>query len=180
MKRSPLIITLSIVALVAVSALIILPQVFAVGGEGEATPQATALTISLNEMNFTLDGQGPNDPITLKAGETYAITFVNKGTVEHEVMAGNGDLLKRANGTPHGYTNNFFDGITEIQALISQSKDKQVKVEFDNLDEVELDPGMSATITFTVPKSYAGQTFEIGCFIPGHYEAGMHAPLIIK
>ena len=131
------------------------------------------MTISMTEMSFTVDGQGANDTITFEAGKTYAITFVNDGTVEHEMKAGNGDLLKRDNGTPDGYTNNFFSG----PAVLTQEGQK---IEFSDLEEVELDPGQSVVVTITVPENFAGQTFEMGCFVPGHYEAGMKAPIEVK
>jgi len=169
MKRTMWIVGLSMAVLLGTGAFLAL----AVGGEGESAPAATPMTISFNEMSFTVDGGTPNDTITFNAGETYAITFVNDGTVEHEMKAGNGDLLKRDNGTPDGYTNNFFVG----PAVLTQDGQK---IEFSDLEEVELDPGQSVTVTITVPESFAGQSHEMGCFVPGHYEAGMKAPIVVK
>jgi len=169
MKRTLLIAGMSLAVLLGASALLAL----AVGSEGEAPVAATPITISLTEMSFSVDGGAPNDTITFNAGETYAITFVNDGTVEHEMKAGNGAMVERANGSPDGYVNNFFSGPAVL------TEDGQ-KIEFSDLLEVELDPGQVVTVEITVPDSFAGQSFEIGCFVPGHYEAGMKAPIAVK
>lgn len=46
-------------------------------------------------------------------------------------------------------------------------------------EEIQLAPGESTTTTFTVPQSYAGETFEMGCFQPDHYESDMKATLVV-
>lgn len=146
------------------------------GDNGALNAQGTAMNIDLTEFSFTLDGQNPNDPITLVAGQTYSITFMNAGSIGHELIAGNGDLLQRVDGTPDGYTNNFFEG---QDVIIRLPQDKDAKV-VKNLGEIELEPGESTTATFTVPQNYAGQTFEAGCFVPGHYEAGMKTVIVVQ
>jgi len=149
-----------------------------------SAPQAVAMTISMNEFSFTVDGQAANGTITLDAGKTYAITFVDSGAVGHEAKIGKGDMIKRDDGTPDGYTDNFYVDVSAVltkgNAASETSGEKDSAASSSTLEEVELDAGESATITFTVPDSLAGQTFEIGCFVPGHYEAGMKASVVIK
>jgi len=148
-----------------------------------SAPKAVAMTISMSEFSFTVDGQAANGTITLDAGKTYAITFVDSGAVGHEAKIGKGDMIKRDNGTPNGYTDNFY---ADVSAVLTKNDASKTSGKNDSaassstLEEVELDAGESATITFTVPDSLAGQTFEIGCFVPGHYEAGMKASVVIK
>lgn len=43
---------------------------------------------------------------------------------------------------------------------------------------VQVEPGETVEVTFTLPEDRAGE-WEIGCFEPGHYEAGMHATLTL-
>ncbi|HEX6207234.1 MAG TPA: hypothetical protein VF058_02635 [Actinomycetota bacterium] len=44
---------------------------------------------------------------------------------------------------------------------------------------VEVEPGASVTLRLSVPANAAG-TWEMGCFITGHYEAGMKAELRLE
>ena len=147
-----------------------------ISGTVTENTDVTTMKITLAEFSFTVDGQNPNDPINFVAGQTYSITFVNAGSIEHEVLAGNGDLLQRDDGTPDGYTNNFFEN-QEITVRFPSDETEKV---INDLEEIGLEPGESATVTLTIPQSYAGQTFEIGCFVPGHYEAGMKAAIVIQ
>ena len=43
--------------------------------------------------------------------------------------------------------------------------------------EVELEKGKGATVLFTPSKK---GTFEIGCHVEGHYEAGMKGTFVVK
>lgn len=45
--------------------------------------------------------------------------------------------------------------------------------------ELNVDAGGVAYLTFTVPEDYKGE-WEIGCFIPRHYERGMGAKFIVE
>ena len=43
--------------------------------------------------------------------------------------------------------------------------------------ELDVQAGGSVTLHFTVPGSAKG-TWGFGCFVPGHYDAGMHGTLV--
>jgi magnesium-transporting ATPase (P-type) len=108
--------------------------------------------------------------IALKAGERVAITFTNRGAVPHEFMAGRGAQPGR------GFRTDLFAGThPEISGAGATSKHG------DGHDEeafgVTVPAGATATITFTVPAKTG--TWEFGCFLPGHYEAGMKGQLRI-
>ena len=45
--------------------------------------------------------------------------------------------------------------------------------------KVEVAPGAAVTLRLTVPAEATG-TWEMGCFVPGHYQAGMKATLRIE
>jgi len=127
-----------------------LPLALAHGDEEEEA----VLTLSMGEFYFQLDGQEPGQTVVLEAGKGYKLRLVNVGQIEHEVMVGQGARFMEG-GTRHGYLHNFFSSIGEFT----------------------LKPGNEVTLDLEVPASYAGQTFEIGCFIPGHYQAGMKLEL---
>ena len=132
---------------------------------------AEVLTIELGEMFFRTEGGRENEPIRLHAGETYDMTFRNVGGIEHEVMIGRN--LAVENGRPHGYETNLLDA-EEVKYL-----GHGWEVEAFGMKEIELAPGEEARLVFTLPPTKAGE-WEIGCFVPGHYEAGMKAPVIVE
>ncbi len=45
-------------------------------------------------------------------------------------------------------------------------------------NEVDVEPGGSATLRFTVPASAEG-IWQFGYFAPGHYESGMKGTLVV-
>lgn len=106
--------------------------------------------------------------IGLRAGERVTLQFLNRSPLEHEFMAGQG---KQAMG---GYETDFFKDV-EVTA-------KGGKVErggHSGAFELEVAPHMgTAELTFVVPDRPG--TYEIGCFIPGHYEAGMKGILKVE
>jgi len=102
-----------------------------------------------------------NAPITIHANQPHLIRFENVGSVEHEVHFGRSpDLEARL------YNENLFgpgDGEHAMHGFLG----------------LHLLPGESATLHVWIPESKKGE-WEIGCFMPGHYEAGQHAPFIVE
>lgn len=121
------------------------------------------LEIALGEFFFqeiTSDGRAEkNAPIELPAGEELLIRFVNEGNTLHLVSMGR-------NADPDGlggYRENLFGGGPSGSGFIS----------------VNVEPGNEFLLHLFLPADAAGE-WEIGCFIPGHYRAGMHAPLNVR
>lgn len=107
--------------------------------------------LAMGDMFFQLKGQEKGAPVTLKAGETVRIVLKNDGVVLHDIHFGkDADLKDRL------YKTDLIPG----------------------LDMIELEKGQSVKLTLRVPDK-AGE-WEIGCFQPGHYEAGMKAKLIVQ
>lgn len=132
---------------------------------------ATELRIEMGEFYFQLEGQERNEAIVLEAGVPYVVSFVNVGSMEHEVLIGQGLLVE--DDIPDGYETNLFEGVV----LDVTGDDWFVRV--GGMIEFELEEGESVTLEVTVPDSRIG-VWEIGCFIPGHYQAGMKAPFEIR
>lgn len=152
--------------LAALLALMLLP--FSVALADDA-PQV--LKIDIGSFYFQVAGQEQNAPINLQTGVDYEIQFHNVDTMMHEEQIGRDPGTK--DGHPHDYQTQLFDGVG------FKIETSDTKVEGDSLAEIELQPGATASLFFNLPASAAG-TWEIGCFQPGHYEAGMHAPVIVK
>lgn len=145
------------------------------GNEAGETDEGTVdqtLNIDVGEMYFQLEGQAKNAAINLKTGVTYAIVLHNTGSVLHEVQFGR-DPGTDENGQPHDYQSMMLDGFE------SSVEANGVETVTESLVEIQIEAGGTATVTFQLPDSAAG-TWEIGCFQPGHYQAGMHAPVIVN
>lgn len=120
------------------------------------SPRQNDFIIEMGEYYYKKDDDKKNAPIKLEAGNEYLIKFENAGINEHQATFGKDpDLAKRR------YRKNLFTGEkTGFQGLI-------------------LTPGQEALLHLNFGVDKKGE-WEIGCFIPGHYEAGMKAPFIIE
>jgi len=153
---------------------------------GLATSEATAapvhkVTLVMREFRF--------EPavLHLKVGEEVVLTIRNKGQVEHEWVIGRGVVN---NQDEKGYrqdllailkprvTGRHYD--LEKVSTAGNSKDMQGG-EYPKAisTEVEVERGGVVTLRFTVPASAKGE-WEMGCFIPGHYESSMKGKVVIE
>ncbi len=133
----------------------------------QATPGAGAIQVKMGEFYFK------PETIQLKAGQQVRIELVNEGKVEHEFMVGR--EVEMHEGKAETFEKDFFEGI-EIAHTVEEGK---LMKEPGHGTEVELESGGKATLTFTVPADRKGE-WEIGCFVPGHYEAGMKGKLVVE
>lgn len=105
------------------------------------------------------------EKITLKAGEVVTLKFVNNSTEEHEFMAGQTVTM------PHGYKTDLFHDVkvTNEGGTLSMGHESM---------EFEVHDGKTGSITFTVPDRKGN--WEMGCFVPLHYEKGMKGTIVIE
>ncbi|MFQ5879701.1 MAG: plastocyanin/azurin family copper-binding protein [Dehalococcoidia bacterium] len=136
--------------------------------EGTPAPAAQGpIQIRLGEMYFE------PDEIRLQEGQQVTIELINEGAVLHEFMVGR--EVEMHNGTADGYEHDFFEGV-DVEYTGEKA---ELEREEEHGTEVELEAGGKGVLTFTVPTGKTGE-WEIGCFIPGHYEAGMKGKLIVE
>ncbi len=135
-------------------------------GPAAAAPKQR-VTITLTEFKFTPAS------VTLQAGVPAVITLVNKGTVKHEFMVYTRPARAVEEWDEYAMANTYFQGIDEVEVEFA----KQGAVAGTNLFEVEVQPNRTATLSFTPTKK---GTFEMGCHVEGHYEAGMKGTLTVK
>ena len=124
--------------------------------DGNQQGEVIELKISVGELFFQVEGQEKNSPLVLETGMEYELVFKNVGMVLHVVILGR--QMKLEQGMAAGYQELLLEDV-EVETL--------------------LEPGVELRVAFTLPDEKAGK-WEVECFIPGHYEAGMHAPLSIK
>ena len=123
--------------------------------------------------------------IHLKVGEKVALTIKNEGTTEHDWSAGRNVVTTQAQA---GYRTDLWTylkptvaGMEYTVEKASATPEKDV-AEYETAEllstEMDVQPGGSVTLHFTVPANARG-TWGFGCFLPGHYEAGMHGTIVI-
>jgi uncharacterized cupredoxin-like copper-binding protein len=112
---------------------------------------------SKGEMTFS------PDTITVRNGETVKFVIKNTGAVLHEIRS---DLFR------------FTQADLEVEG---------VEIETMGLREIEVPPGKEVEVQMTIRVSQAvlseldGQvSYEFGCFVPGHYRAGMKGTLVVR
>jgi uncharacterized cupredoxin-like copper-binding protein len=153
------------------SALLGWVAVAAAMGHGEVTDERVVVRIEMAEFFFQVEGHERNEPIVLLAGQKYEIVFANVGMMEHEVLIGRDVVVEE--GIPDGYEVNLLDAI-EVDVV-----GEGWEVGTSGFVEVELEAGETVILHVTLPDEAIG-TWEIGCFIPGHYQAGMLAPVVVE
>lgn len=144
------------------------------GGDAPATT-SNEITVQMSEYTFS-----PNT-IRVKAGEEVTITLENKGEKEHEILIGR--QVNMEEGVPGGFETDLFDHDPSlVQASGGEGFHEGSPEEIDEEGyHVELEPGATGTLVFTIPASKAGE-WEIGCFIDDgqHYDEGMKGQLIVE
>ena len=133
----------------------------------------SVVEIDMGDHFFT-NAQGEKSPtFTLPAGKTVGIHIHNEGKVMHEVMIGR-TLMKDG----HGYETM----LTELVPSDVFFYYGEVKAEVGGAmyGELEIEQGIrDVWIRLNVPANLKGE-WEIGCFVPDHYEKGMHTKLIFQ
>ncbi len=109
--------------------------------------------IEMGSMFFRIPGGENNAPITLEAGKKYALYFFNlDDDVAHNALFGRDPDLEN-----HNYKEWLLDGFFGVETHQGES---------------------GAEVFIQIPEDKKGE-WEIGCFVTGHYEAGMKVPLIV-
>ncbi|MDR5694428.1 MAG: cupredoxin domain-containing protein [Armatimonadota bacterium] len=134
---------------------------------GGGAPKKQEVTIQLTEFAFK-----PNK-ITLTKGVPAELKLSNKGSVTHEFMV----YAPPKSGMSMEDVEKWAEDQSYFKDLEVTVEGAGIEVVGKGIFEVEIEAGKSAEIKFTPTK--AG-TFEIGCHLPGHYEAGMKGTLVVK
>ncbi len=123
----------------------------------------------------------------LMVGEEVVLTIRNMGVTEHEWSIGQG---VENNPAGKGYQKDLLVILNpevtgrkyELEkASANTTAEDAAEGEYVRMisTEVDVEPRGVATLRFTVPASVKGE-WEMGCFIPGHYESGMSGFLEIE
>ena len=129
------------------------------------------IEIDMHELFFANPEGEQNPTFTLPAGKTVGIHIHNEGAIVHELAIGR-NLEQGA----------YKEVLTELvpSDLFFYYGDAKAEIEDAEFGEAEVEPGVRDTwIRMNIPADLAGE-WELGCFVEGHYDEGMHAKLIVE
>ncbi len=111
----------------------------------------------------------------VSAEKTVGIHIQNDGAMLHEVMFGRGVAYE--DGTPDGFEVSLFEDVAADVFVFDPVK---IEVATEHgLSELEIDADGELWIRAKFPAEMKGE-WEIACFVPGHFESGMKATLVIE
>ena len=112
---------------------------------------------SSNQVNVTLsDFKVQSSQTTFVPGKTYHFVVTNDGNANHEFMV-----------VPPMST-----GMNDMQHMD--------KMALYSISSDQLPAKASKSFDYTFPSTATEQTLEFSCYLPGHYEAGMHLPISVR
>ena len=130
------------------------------------------LEIFSGEFYFRTEDGGENEPVRFQTGEPHLLRFFNEGSTDHEIHFGrDADLEGRF------YRENLFNPNPPGGPAGPHTAHGFLGLHLDAWVDRDL-PMPTATLHVWVPAGKEGE-WEIGCLIPGHYEAGQKAPIIL-
>jgi len=145
------------------------------------SPAAQRLVLLMDEFSFTVAGPPPPpgyppETAVLSAGRSVLVTLRNVGRIVHHWSVGR-TLLPGG-----GYEHDLL-AMMEPEVL-SGTGYRLVETEEGAAGGpggliIEVAPGGAVTLRLAVPADATG-TWEMACFVPGHYQAGMKKALTVK
>jgi uncharacterized cupredoxin-like copper-binding protein len=109
------------------------------------------VTVNITAKEYTFD----SSLTEFKVGVPYHFVVINKGTMEHEFM-----VIK-----------------PEPTSVGSEQLDGDALA---HIEESDLQPGQTASVDYTFLQPAPEGSLEFACHLAGHYEQGMHVPIIVK
>lgn len=152
---------------VPIAAVVALAFLFTAGAAGAAKVQQ--VTITMRDFSYS------PSRVTLTAGVPAELTLINKGKVAHEFMIYDTPKSMGMMGGEQGHE--WVEKTNYFHMVPVTSTGGKVRRHQGDFMELAVPAGKSATLRFTPVKK---GTFEMGCMIENHYEAGQHGVLIVK
>ena len=186
---------LNLSAPIAVVALVVLVLAGAAGSASAQGAEALRIDVTLDEFSFS------PEPLRIPAGRPVMLFIRNVGKVAHEFMAGRdaegndftqdlfADLhvnIEQVETAEAGHAEHNDDAAHDTDAGHAEHAEQGADAEDHAHGEghehgtmVEARAGETFLMTFTLPEDRRGE-WATGCFLSGHYEAGMHGTLIVE
>ncbi len=130
---------------------------------------AQKVTIVMRDFSYT------PAKVTLQSGVPAELTFVNKGKLAHEWMVYDMPKGMGMMGGENGHA--WVEKTSYFHMVPVTAAGGKVTRHGGDFMELKVAAGATATVKFTPTKK---GTFEMGCMIEDHYEAGQHGVLVVK
>lgn len=121
---------------------------------------ARIIEITMADLHFT------PTVITLRQGERVTLRFRNLGTLEHEFMAGLRPIGSK------GFQQDWIATAAKNVPSHTHTGEEHLGL------GVRVAPDWYGSLDLIVPNT-PGE-YEFGCFVPGHYEAGMRGKITVR
>lgn len=138
-----------------------LPVVFGACGGDLGAPPSGAIVIEMGNFSFT------PATIRLRAGERATVRLHNPSNAEHDFFVG-----QQPDPANARYAVDLFQGV-EVE-FVGKGRVMRGGSAF----RAVIPPVAAGQLTFTVPDRKG--VYEIGCFLPGHYQGGMKGTLVVE
>ena len=132
--------------------------------------------IDMGEMFFATGEGARGGPFSVPSGKVVGFRVANKGALEHEIAFGREVVYQE--GRASSYRDRLFESLPVDVFVYPAGKKVEVETE-GGVEAMEMEPGTELWLRTTFAPAAKGE-WEIACFIPGHYEQGMRARLIIE
>jgi uncharacterized cupredoxin-like copper-binding protein len=136
---------------VAVIALILVASLGLTACGGSASASNKPVEVKVTLTEFKIDAS----MTSFKVGVPYHFIVTNQGSVAHEF-----EIMPPATG--------------------QLTADQIQKMSLAGIGQNDLGAGATATLDYTFTQEYPQGALEFACHLPGHYEAGMHVPIVVS
>jgi uncharacterized cupredoxin-like copper-binding protein len=114
--------------------------------------------------------------LRIPAGRPVMLVFTNMGVVEHEFMAGR-------TAVSGDFAVDLFENVdVEMGSADVADHDHAEHMHAEGQDDhgtmIVVEPGARGSMTFELSADLRGE-WEMACFIPGHYDGGMHGTVVV-
>ena len=117
---------------------------------GSSSASGSAVDVQVTLTEFSIT----SSLTTFKVGTPYHFVVTNKGTAPHEFQ-----IMPPATGT--------------------LTQDQITAMSLAGIGQADLTAGATKTLDYTFTQAYPQGALEFACHLPGHYEAGMHLPIVV-
>lgn len=159
-RRALSVLIVGLLAILAIGYFVFLPR-----APGIVTAPSNELTVIASEFKFDLSTD------TVKSG-VVTIAVENVGAIPHEVAIYKLADAKEVQETHALEMMEESEGMMETSGMMEEVHEESGLI----IAEIEEDE-LVAGATETIQVALAPGIYELGCFVPGHYEAGMKATL---
>jgi uncharacterized cupredoxin-like copper-binding protein len=132
--------------------MVLVVAMLAACGGGGAASGGGPVQVQVTLTDFKID----SSLTTFSTGVPYHFVVANKGAVTHEFM-----IMPPVQGE------------TDTETAMP-------KTALAGILGKDLTAGTTQTLDYTFTQAAPAGSLEFACHLPGHYEAGMHTPIVVK